>query len=70
MFTTAKAPKSIVAKLNREIVDILRRPDVKDAILRQGAVAAPSTPEELMAWVKSELAKWSPIIRAAGIKAD
>lgn len=70
LFTTAKTPKSIVAKLNREIVDILRRPDVKDAVLRQGAVAAPSTPEELMAWVKSELAKWSPIIRAAGIKAD
>jgi len=50
--------------------DILRQPDVKDAILRQGAEVAPSTPEELAAFVKSELARWTPIIRSAGIRAD
>jgi hypothetical protein len=38
--------------------------------LQRGAVASPTTPEELQAYVKSELAKWTPIIQAAGIKAD
>ena len=70
LFTTAKTPRSIVMKLNREVGDILRRPDVKEAILARGAEVAPSTPEELGAWVKSELVRWTPIIRAAGIKAD
>jgi tripartite-type tricarboxylate transporter receptor subunit TctC len=70
LFTTAKTPRSIVTKLNREVVNILRNPDVEDAILKQGAVAAPSTPEELATLLKRELAKWPPIIKAAGVKAD
>jgi len=32
--------------------------------------AAPGSPEELGGWVKSELARWTPVIQAAGIKAD
>jgi tripartite-type tricarboxylate transporter receptor subunit TctC len=57
-------------KINAAVVEILNRPDVKDAILKQGALVAPSTPEELSAFVRTELAKWTPIIAAAGIKAD
>jgi tripartite-type tricarboxylate transporter receptor subunit TctC len=59
-----------VTKLNREIGDILRRPDTQETFLKQGVAAAPSTPEELGDWVKSELARWTPVIQAAGIKAD
>ena len=70
LFTTAKTPKPIVAKLHKEITGILSSEDVKAALLQRGAVAAPTTPEELHAFVKSELAKWGPIIQAAGIKAD
>ncbi len=70
LFTTAKTPRAIVLKINREVVDMLNRPDVKEAILKQGALVAPGTPEELGAFVKSELARWTPIIKAAGIKAD
>jgi tripartite-type tricarboxylate transporter receptor subunit TctC len=70
LFTTAKTPRPIVMKINAAVVEILNRPDVKDAILKQGALVAPSTPEELSAFVRTELAKWTPIIAAAGIKAD
>lgn len=70
LFTTAKTPKPIVAKLHREITGILQSQEVKDALLKRGAIVAPGTPEELQAFVKSELAKWTPIIKAAGIKAD
>jgi hypothetical protein len=32
--------------------------------------AAPGSPEELGDWVRTELARWTPIIQATGIKAD
>ncbi len=70
LFTTAKVPKPIVAKLHKEITGILSSEEVKASLLQRGAIASPTTPEELQAYVKSELAKWTPIILAAGIKAD
>ena len=70
LFAAARTPRPIVVKLNQAVGDILRQPDVKEAILRQGAEVAPSTPEELAAFVRSELARWTPIIRNAGIRAD
>lgn len=70
LFAAAKTPRPIVMKLNREIGDILRNPETKEAILKQGIETTPSTPEELGAWVKNELARWTPIIKATGIKAD
>lgn len=70
LFTTAKTPRAIVMKLNREIGEILRDPQAKAAILKQGIETTPGTPKELGEWVKSELARWTPIIQAAGIRAD
>jgi tripartite-type tricarboxylate transporter receptor subunit TctC len=70
LFAPARTPKTIVAKLNREIGDILRAPETQEQLLKQGVAPTPSTPEELGDWVKSELVKWTPIIRESGIKAD
>ena len=70
LFTTAKTPRAVVMKLNREIGAILRDPQAKEAILKQGIETTPSSPEELGEWVKTELARWTPVIQAAGIKAD
>jgi tripartite-type tricarboxylate transporter receptor subunit TctC len=66
----AKTPPAIVTRLNKEINDSFAQPDVKEALLKLGAIASPSTPEEMRAFIKSELTKWTPIIKAAGIKAD
>jgi tripartite-type tricarboxylate transporter receptor subunit TctC len=70
LFAAGKTPRPIVMKLNREIGDILRNPETREAILKQGIETTPSTPEELGEWVKNELARWTPIIQATGIKAD
>jgi tripartite-type tricarboxylate transporter receptor subunit TctC len=70
LFAPAKTPKAVVAKLNREITDILRSKDTQETFLKQGVQAAPSTPEELADWVRTEVARWTPIIQGAGIKAD
>ncbi len=70
LFTTGKTPRPIVMKLNKEVGDILRSPQTQETFLKQGVQAAPSSPEELADWVRSELARWTPIIRGSGIKAD
>ncbi len=70
LFAAAHTPRPIIMKLNQAIGEILRRPAVGDAILKQRAAVALSSPEELQAFVKSEIERWTPIIKASGIKAD
>ena len=61
-------PKDIVATLNREIVRILAQPDMKQRLATLGFETVGGTPDEFAARIKSELATWSKVIRAAGIK--
>jgi tripartite-type tricarboxylate transporter receptor subunit TctC len=70
LFAPANTPKAIVSKLNSDIGEILRAPQTQETFLKQGVAAASSTPEELRDWVKAELARWTPLIQDAGIKAD
>ena len=67
-FVPAKTPRPIVNRLNKEITAALNAPDIKDFLFKQGLDAAPSTPEEFTAYMKSEMAKWAKVIKAAGIK--
>ena len=57
-------------KINREVVSALQVPETKAALAAQGAEAVPTTPEAFDAFVKSEIAKWGKVIKAAGIKAE
>jgi tripartite-type tricarboxylate transporter receptor subunit TctC len=66
----AKTPQAIVTKLNKEINESFAQAETKEALLKLGALAAPSTPEEMRAFIKAELAKWTPVIKAAGIKVE
>lgn len=68
LFAPAKTSKAIITLLNREIVAALQAPDVKPALLAHGAEAAPTSPEDFDRFVKSEIAKWGKVIKAAGIK--
>ncbi len=63
----ARTPPALVARLNREIGEILRSPESKAAFLAQGAETSPGTPQELAAFIKTEGAKWTQVIREAGI---
>jgi tripartite-type tricarboxylate transporter receptor subunit TctC len=64
----AGTPKDIVATLNREIVRILAQPDMKERLAALGFDPIGSTPDQFAARIKSELAMWTKVIRAAGIK--
>jgi tripartite-type tricarboxylate transporter receptor subunit TctC len=59
-----------VDRLNQAIVEILAMPEVRDTILKQGIEVVSSTPAELGRFVNDELARWTPIIKAAGITAN
>ena len=70
LLATARTPRPIVAKLNREVVRILGLPDVKERLLALGAEPNPMTPEAFDAHVRGEIAKFSKIIREANIKVE
>ena len=70
LFAQAKTPRAIVMKINREVVASLRLPEAQALLLAHGAEAVPTTPEEFDRFIKSEIAKWGKVIKAAGIKAN
>ena len=67
-FVPAKTPRPIINRLNKEIAAALNAPDIKEFLFKQGLDAAPNTPEQFTAYMKSEMAKWAKVIKAAGIK--
>ena len=66
----AKTPQPIIARLNKEISQILSRPETGEAVLKLGLEVWTSTPEAFSAYIKSEYDKWGRIIREAGITAN
>ena len=66
----AKTPQAIVARLNKEIVQILNRPEAGESLLKVGLETWTSTPEIFGSYIKSEYEKWGRIIREAGITAN
>jgi tripartite-type tricarboxylate transporter receptor subunit TctC len=66
----AKTPKDIVARLNRELKEIMDSAEVKKILTRQNADAATSTPEELGAFLKRDLAKYAKIVSDAQIRPE
>jgi len=67
-FVPAKTPAAIVSRLHRELVLALGKADVKERLLKGGVEAVGSSPEELGAYVKADIAKIEILMRNAGIK--
>jgi tripartite-type tricarboxylate transporter receptor subunit TctC len=70
MVAPAATPREVVARLNREIVDILKTPDMADKLNGQGALPVGDTPEQFAAYIKAEIAKWGAVVRGSNIKVD
>ena len=69
-FVPAKTPKDTVAKLNELLRAALADPAVRQQLSNTGGRSRGSTPDELRAFVKSEMAKWAAAIKTAGIQAE
>jgi tripartite-type tricarboxylate transporter receptor subunit TctC len=70
IFAPSKVPRTVITKLNKEVVRILETTDVKDKILLQGATAKASTPEAFDKLVRDEIVTRRKVFKAAGIKAE
>jgi tripartite-type tricarboxylate transporter receptor subunit TctC len=70
LVVAAKTPRGIVAKLSAEIRGILHKPDMRERLLAQGFEAVGNTPDEFDGYIRSEIAKWSKVVKQAGIKPD
>ena len=66
----AATPKDVVARLNREIVKLMNLPDVREKFAQQSVDPATGTPEEFARLIRDEVARWSKVIRSAGIKVE
>ena len=66
----AKTSRAIVMRLNKDISTALMTPDIKELLFKQGLDVAPESPEAFGAYIKSELAKWAKVVKAAGLKAE
>ena len=66
----AKTPAALVRRLNQEIVRVLNREDSKQKLWNFGVEVAATTPEELAAAIKSDMATWDKVIKSAGIRVE
>ena len=66
----ANTPAPIIAKLNGEVNKALNSKDIREQFLAQGVEPMQMTPEELGAFVKSELTKWTKAVKDSGAKVE
>lgn len=66
----AGTPAPVVEKLNAEIRRALQSPEMQKQLKAQGAQTLGSTPEEYAAYIKSEIARWGEVVKAANVKLD
>lgn len=66
----AKTPPAAVRKMQTQVADILRRPDVKSRLHTAGVEPSGNTPEQFGTFLQEQMTKYAAIIRAAGIKAE
>jgi tripartite-type tricarboxylate transporter receptor subunit TctC len=73
LFAPKGTPRTVIDRLNAAAVNTLGDPSVRQKLEAQGYEIPPpkqQTPEALRAYQKAEIEKWSPIIKAAGIRRE
>lgn len=70
LLAPAKTPPAILARLNQEALQVMRRADVAERVFNGGADIVAGTPEDFAATIRSEMAKWGKLIREAGIRSE
>jgi tripartite-type tricarboxylate transporter receptor subunit TctC len=68
LLVPAGTPRSIIDLLQHEVAKSLMRPDVEERMATLGFEPVANTPDEFAAWIKTELAKWARVIKAANVK--
>jgi len=66
----ARTDRKRLDALHDALASVLRMPDVVDAYTRAGTDPVSSTPREFDAYLRSEIARWTKVVRAAGVKVE
>jgi tripartite-type tricarboxylate transporter receptor subunit TctC len=66
----AKTPGEIVARLNAEIVKVLRLADIKQRLFDQGTEPVANSQQQFQSYIKTEIDKYAEVIRKSGAKVD
>jgi tripartite-type tricarboxylate transporter receptor subunit TctC len=70
MFAPAGTPREIAARLNAEVVRIVKLPDIREKLHAMDVEPLGNTPEQVSEWIRREIAKYGPVVKAANIKAE
>ncbi|MGZ5182788.1 MAG: Bug family tripartite tricarboxylate transporter substrate binding protein [Ramlibacter sp.] len=70
LFAPAGLPRDVQMKINAETARVLAMPDVKEKLATLGLEPNPGTPEQLSAFMQTELTKWAKVVKESGAKAD
>jgi tripartite-type tricarboxylate transporter receptor subunit TctC len=69
LFAPAGTPDSVVKRLNREVAEAIRTPEISKRLIELGARPVSNSPEEFRNLVKSEISRWAKVVKAANIQA-
>ena len=70
VFAPAGTPRDIAQKLNAEVVRIVRLPDVRKKLDAMGVEPLGNTSEQMAEWIRREIARFGPVVRAGNIRAE
>ena len=70
LFAPAGTAPEIVGKLNGEVQKFMQSKEISARLVSEGARFIPMTPDQFGAFVKAEIAKWAPVVKASGARAD
>ena len=70
ILAASASPRAALDRLSADIARILNVPEMREYLARQGAEVSTMKPEQLSAWMKTEVAKWAEVVRKGGIKLE
>lgn len=70
LFAPRATPPAIIQRLNHELSTIVQQPDLKKQLAAEGGEPVGNSPEEFAQWLKTDIAKWTRVVREANIKVE
>lgn len=70
LLAPAATPRSVVERLNREVLRVLKLPEVRERLLAEAFEIPHDTPDEFAAHIRADVPKWARVVKAAGIKVN
>jgi tripartite-type tricarboxylate transporter receptor subunit TctC len=70
LLAPANTPREVVTRVQQDVVKILATPEMRERFAAQGAVPVGDTPAQFTAFIKSEIDKWTQVVKFSGARVD